>query len=225
MNAPTSIAAMAIEIDAAAGEWRLILGGAMTPSSAGLGSGSPAQALQQSDDDGLVRAFRSGAVEAFDVLVERHQRRVYQICYRFTGNREDALDLAQEAFVRAFRGLSRFKGESSVSTWLYRVAVNVCLNKAAARRVPTQPIADAHSDVVDGRSPDPLADAMREETAAAVRRAIRQLPPKQRATLILRVYQDLPHEEIARILGSTEGAAKANFFHALSNLKRLIREP
>src|SRR5215203_626882 len=80
-------------------------------------------------DAELVDACLAGRQDAFDTLVERHQRHVYQLCYRFVGNHEDASDLAQDAFVRAYRGLHRFKGQASLGTWLYRIAVNVSLNK------------------------------------------------------------------------------------------------
>jgi len=152
---------------------------------------------------------------------ERHRRQVYLLCYRFAGNHEDASDLAQDVFVRAFRGLKTFKGQSSLATWLYRIGVNTSLNKAAVRRPVTEPIEpDRH---VDMGAADPLEDIVRGENAAQMRAAIRQLPPKQRATLILRVYHELPHEEIARALGSSVGAVKANFFHALGNLRRLVK--
>ena len=177
--------------------------------------------LQDASDPALVEAFLSGRPEAFDVIVERHRRQVYQLCYRFTGNHEDASDLAQDVFVRAFRGLKNFKGQASLGTWLYRIGVNASLNRAAVKRPPTEPIEPERH--VDTASRDPLLDLVRGEYAARMRAAIRQLPPKQRATLILRVYHDLPHEEIARALGSSVGAVKANFFHALGNLRRLIK--
>src|SRR5215207_2997332 len=84
-------------------------------------------------DAALVEASLAGDREAFDTIVERHQRHVYQLCYRFVGNHEDASDLAQDVFIRAYRGLSRFKGEASLGTWLYRIGVNVCLNKVGAK--------------------------------------------------------------------------------------------
>src|SRR5689334_25362872 len=74
------------------------------------------------DDATLVEACRSGRRDAFDVIVERHQRQVYQLCYRFAGNHEDASDLAQDVFIRAYRGLHSFKGQSAFNTWLYRIA-------------------------------------------------------------------------------------------------------
>src|SRR5439155_25117626 len=84
-------------------------------------------------DAELVASCLAGRRESFDVLVERHQRHVYQLCYRFVGNHEDASDLAQDVFIRAYRGLKNFKGEASLGTWLYRIGVNVCLNKVGAK--------------------------------------------------------------------------------------------
>lgn len=186
-------------------------------------SDTAASDLQALDDAALVAAFLAGRREAFDVIVERHRRHVYQLCYRFVGNHEDASDLAQDVFVRAFKGLHKFKGESALGTWLYRVGVNVCLNRVSVKRPATESIDAAQH--VDTRSEDPVDAIARGERAEVVRRAIAKLPPKQRATLLLRVYQELPHEEIAKILGSSVGAVKANFFHALGNLRRLLQQP
>jgi RNA polymerase sigma-70 factor (ECF subfamily) len=174
------------------------------------------------DDAELVGLCQAGEAGAFDVLVERHRRQVYQLCYRFAGNHEDASDLAQDTFLRAYRALGTFKGHSAFSTWLHRVAVNVCLNRKAAKRLTTEPIDER--EFTDRSADGADRQVIRKETAAAVRAAISQLPEKQRATLILRIYQELPHDEIASILGSSVGAAKANFFHALANLRKLLRE-
>lgn len=176
--------------------------------------------LAAADERALVDYCVAGHREAFDIIVERHRRTVYQLCYRFVGNHEDASDLAQDVFLRAFRGLKNFKRQSSLGTWLYRIGVNVCLNRVTAKRPPTEPIElERH---VDERSVDPAQQVIRAERAAQVRAAIARLPRKQRATLILRTYHELSHEEIARILGSSVGAVKANFFHALGNLKKLL---
>jgi RNA polymerase sigma-70 factor, ECF subfamily len=175
-------------------------------------------------DADLVVASLAGDREAFDRIVERHRRHVYQLCYRFVGNHEDASDLAQDVFVRAFRSLNTFKGQASLGTWLYRIAVNVSLNKVSARQ-PQMVSVDslALGDRWTASSEESPSDALlRGERAVRVRAAIARLPKKQRATLILRVYHDLPHEQIAGILGSSVGAVKANFFHALHNLKKLL---
>ena len=171
------------------------------------------------DDRALVEACLAGHRDAFGPLVQRYQRQVYHVCYRFSGNHADAADLAQDVFVRAYRGLRGFKGTSSIHTWLYRIAVNVCLNRAALK-TPRSTSLNAREIDAGVETPD---DALvRGERAAEVRAAILRLPPKQRATLILRVYHDLTHQEIAGILGSSVGAVKANFFHALANLRKLL---
>jgi RNA polymerase sigma-70 factor (ECF subfamily) len=177
--------------------------------------------LQAADDKALVQSFISGQREAFDVLVERHRRHVYQLCYRFLGNHEDASDMTQDVFVRAFKGLRNFKGDSAVGTWLYRVGVNACLNRVAVKQPRLEPIEPEQH--VDQRTDSAYDTVARDERAVVVRRAIAKLPPKQRATLVLRMYQELSHEEIAGVLGSSVGAVKANFFHALGNLKRLLQ--
>ena len=172
------------------------------------------------DDQALVAACLAGDTAAFEEIVERHRRSVYQVCYRFVNNHEDASDLAQETFVRAWKGLRQFKGHAALATWLYRIAVNVSLNRVSAKRPDAEPLeADRY---LDTNTEQPGVDLVREERACAVRRAIRALPEKQRATLILRTYHELSHQEIAEILGSSVGAVKANFFHALANLKKIL---
>jgi RNA polymerase sigma-70 factor (ECF subfamily) len=167
-----------------------------------------------------IEACRRGEREAFDRLVERYQRDVYRLCYRYVNDHEDANDLAQEVFLKAWRAISRFRGESSFTTWLYRIAVNSCLNFRARRRLPTQELTEALPDPVPGA----LARAEGDEEARRVRAGVAHLPEKQRATLILKVYHELTHEEVAEILGSTVGTVKSNLFHALGNLRRLMAE-
>jgi RNA polymerase sigma-70 factor (ECF subfamily) len=188
-----------------------------------LAADAPAAGIDYSgmDDAALVAASVEGRREAFDVIVERHRRTVYQVCYRFVSNHEDASDLSQESFVRAWRGLKNFKGQAALSTWLYRIAVNVCLNRVSAKTPATDPI-ESTDHFEDTRIEGAQAALLREERAATVRQAIASLPKKQRATLILRTYHDLSHQQIADILGSSVGATKANFFHALANLKKLL---
>jgi RNA polymerase sigma-70 factor (ECF subfamily) len=195
-------------------EWTLRV---VPPESAAPGRASELAAL---DEAALVTACLAGEREAFDVIVERHRRTVYLLCYRFVGNHEDASDLTQDVFVRAYKGLHRFRGKSSLGTWLYRIGVNVCLNRVSMKSPVTEPI-DARPHL-DERAVNPSEALLRGERASQVREAIAQLPRKQRATVILRVYHDLSHEEIAGILGSSVGAVKANFFHALGKLRKLL---
>lgn len=172
------------------------------------------------DDRASIEACRRGEREAFDRLVERYQRDVYRICYRYVNDHHDASDMAQEVFLRAYKALDRFRGDSAFSTWLYRIAVNACLNFRALRRPVTQELPETLAD------PVPLATSRveRDDEARRVRAAVGRLPEKQRATLILKIYHELTHEEVAEILGSTVGTVKANLFHALGNLRRLVGE-
>ncbi len=167
----------------------------------------------------VVQRVLAGDTAAFDGLVRQHQQEIYRLAYRMTRNAEDAKDLAQEAFVQAYRSLGTFRGHSRFSTWLYRITVNLCLNhlKSAARQDPA---------VVDERLPDARADSLTvlliDERDRAVADAIQALPPQQKATLTLRVHQGLGHREIAEILECSEGTAKANYFHAVRALQRRL---
>ena len=179
-------------------------------------------ALADLGESELVAASLAGHPGAFDLIVERHRRTVYQLCYRFVGNHEDASDLSQDVFLRAFRGLRNFKGQSSLGTWLYRIGVNVCLNRISAKVPVNEPI-EKHQ-YVDDNAESPSDRMLRGERALQVRAAITRLPRKQRAALILRMYHDMSHQEIADTLGSSVGAVKANVFHALQNLKKLLAD-
>jgi RNA polymerase sigma-70 factor (ECF subfamily) len=179
--------------------------------------------LTELTEAALIDACLGARPGAFDLVVERHRRSVYHLCRRFVGNHEDASDLSQDIFLRAYRGLRTFRGQSSLATWLYRIAVNVCLSrvsgKASLDKI-TESIADRQ--YIDTRSESATERLLKEERGARVRAAIAELPPKQRATLILRMYHEMSHQEIADVLGSSVGAVKANFFHALGNLKKQL---
>lgn len=194
-------------------EWRVTL---VRP------AGERPAALDGLDDAAAVIEAAAGSADAFDVLVRRHQRAVYRVCHRFVRDHAEASDAMQEVFLRAWRALPRFKGDAAFGTWIHRVAVNTCLSRVSARRVATQPL-DAAAAVADPR-PGPASELAARDRAARVRRAVDRLPDRQRATVILRVFHDLPHAEIAAALGSSVGSVKANFFHALRNLKRLLDE-
>jgi RNA polymerase sigma-70 factor (ECF subfamily) len=170
------------------------------------------------EDREAIEACQRGDRAAFDRLVERYQRDVYRLCYRYVNNHHDASDLAQESFLKAYRAIGRFRGDSAFSTWLYRIAVNTCLNFRATRKLPSESLED---DVADGARG--ISDRLeQDELSERVREAVSRLPEKQRATLILKIYHDLTHEEVAKILGSTVGTVKANLFHALGNLRKTM---
>jgi RNA polymerase sigma-70 factor, ECF subfamily len=182
------------------------------------GASSPSRTA---DEREVVAACQRGEREAFDRLVERYQRDVYRLCYRYVDNHHDADDMAQEVFLKAYRAIGRFRGDSALSTWLYRITVNTCLNFRSSRRPPEDELSESLAD----RGTGAQERLERGERSRRVREAVSLLPEKQRATLILKVYGEMTHQEVAGILGSTVGTVKANLFHALGNLrKRLGRE-
>jgi RNA polymerase sigma-70 factor (ECF subfamily) len=172
-------------------------------------------------DLALVRRFQAGDERAFDLLVEEYRREVYRLAYRLVGNHADADDLAQEAFLRCYRSLGRFRGESTFRTYLTRIVLNLSADRRRAmfmrRQVPM-------AEVPEGELPRAVPPAGAEVVLeATLHRAIRQLPPRQRETLILRIFQEMKFREIAAVMGCTVGTAKANFFHALRGLKERAR--
>src|SRR6185369_4677429 len=155
----------------------------------GAGLARPPAVGLRVDDREAVLACQRGEREAFDGLVERYQRDIYRLCYRYVNDPQDANDMAQEVFLKAYRAIDRFRGDSSFSTWLYRIAVNTCLNFRSGRRPITQEL----SDVLPDRAASVSERLEGEESAARVREAVSRLPEKQRATVILKVYHDLTH--------------------------------
>lgn len=180
----------------------------------------PEVSLAELSEGELVQACLERRPGAFDLIVERHRRQVYQVCYRFVGNHEDASDLSQDVFLRAYRGLRSFKGGSTLATWLYRIAVNASLNRVSVKTPVSEPIEERQH--VDSGQESAAEQVLRGERAAQVRAAVARLPKRQRTALVLRMYHDLSHQEIAGIVGSSVGAVKANVFHALRNLKKLL---
>ena len=185
---------------------------------AGLSESPSVKVPDREEDREAILACQAGDRAAFDRLVERHQRQVYRLCFRYVNNHEDASDLAQDAFVKAYKAIGRFRGDSAFSTWLYRIAVNTCLNFRSARRMAQEELSETLAD-----PGTPVVQRMQErELSQQVREAVTRLPEKQRATLILKIYHDLTHEEVAGILGSSVGTVKANLFHAVGNLRKML---
>lgn len=170
------------------------------------------------EERAAIEACLSGDRSAFDGLVLRHQKAIQRVCYRFTGNTEDAADLTQDVFVKAYRSLPKFRGTSSFSTWLYRIAVNSCLSFKASRKNRTEEWDESYDVVAGGPTAEQALDA--KLNAVAVRAALETLPDKQRATVIMKVLEDRTHAEVAQILGANVGTVKANLFFAIRNLRK-----
>ncbi|MDR5682814.1 MAG: sigma-70 family RNA polymerase sigma factor [Armatimonadota bacterium] len=175
-----------------------------------------------SEDRKLIVAFRRGEQSAFAALVIKYRRTVYRVARRMTGNHEDAADVVQDTFVRAFRGLRSFEGTSSLRTWLYRIAVNASLDhlvRTARAPVLVAALPDRPAPPDDG--PGEIAE--RRERGRQIAAAVEALPPRQRAAVVLRLYLDLPYAEIANIMDCSEGTVKATVFAALRKLRQKLR--
>ena len=168
-------------------------------------------------DEELVRGFLRGDRSTMGALVERHQDRIYGLCYRMLGRPEDAADATQDVFVTCMRKLSGFRGDSKFSTWLYRVAVNVC-HDTLRKRMRERP-AEEEPPEEQGGGGDPASQAA---AAADVERGLRQLPEEYRVVLLLHDLQDLPYEEVAPAIGAPLGTVKSRIHRARLALARAL---
>ncbi len=171
------------------------------------------------DETRLLERFRSGDRQAFGELVQRHQRQVYYLVWRYVRNDEDAKDLTQATFVRAWQNASNFRGDASVRTWLYRIAVNLALNHVRDRGRWQSSDIEPESLPVESATAERLVEA---EVSQQLLKAVGQLPPKQRLVVELRVQEGLTFREVADVAECSEDAAKANFHHAIKRLRTLL---
>lgn len=179
------------------------------------------------DDRDLIRGFQAGDEACFTELVARHRQRAYRVARAILRDHQRADDAAQEALVKAHRGLSSFKGDAAFTTWLHRITVNVALDirqgEVRERRARDATKAAAHearpSPGSDGVALDRL---VRAEELAMLRAAVAELPDRQRLTLTLRVHEGLKYREIADVLECPVGTVKANFHHAVQNLRKIL---
>ncbi len=172
------------------------------------------------DDNSLIKRSCAGDLDAFGHLVRAHQDRVYNLAYRITGNHEDAADAAQDAFVRAYQGLERFRGEASFSTWLHRIATNAALD--LVRRRPDVPPVELPAD--QASSDDPAAEAHRREVNRRVHAAVGQLPAEYRVVVALRDVQGLAYDEIAKVLQIPVGTVRSRLSRGREALRALLMD-
>lgn len=179
-------------------------------------------------DEELVARAQAGDLESFNQLVTRWERPIFALAYRTLGREEDARDVVQEAFLRAYRGLRGFKGQAKFSSWLYRITVNLC--RDWIRRERRAPVVQ----VPEGTDPVDLADGMaapvesvedlvsRREMSQAVARAMAELPEEQRAAILLKEYHGLTFQEIADLLECPLSTVKTRLYQGLSVLRRRL---
>jgi len=168
----------------------------------------------------LVDRYLRGDVAAFDELMVRYERQIYRVCYRFVENREDAMDLAQEVFIKAFEHLTSFRRESSLKTWLYRIAMNHCINHVKKNAREFVEVTEFTGSI----RPSVQNDLETREQRAQFRSMIQHLPPKQKAILEMRINEELSYEEIAKMSGRSVSTIKASVFFALEKLRKLVKQ-
>lgn len=173
-------------------------------------------------DAGLIARAQAGDISAFEDLVRRYRNEVYALCFYFTRNREDAWDLSQEVFIKAWRALSRFRGDSSFKTWLMRIAANHSKDHLKKRRIQLTEYDDALQvpDNRDNRTPRSEAEA--KEIGTAIDAAVRQLPPKLQMAFILREYQGLSYQEMAEVMACNMGTVMSRLFNARRRLQQIL---
>jgi RNA polymerase sigma-70 factor (ECF subfamily) len=164
---------------------------------------------------------RQGDHAAFENLIRCYQRMIHSLAYRMTGSAADAEDLAQETFIRAFQQLASYRGEAKFSSWLCRIAMNACLNwrQRETRR------AEIHRNWAEDTSAldAPAEDGGKDQESQRVQVALDRLPAKQRAAMVLTVYEEMSHAEAARALGCSEATVSWRVFSARAKLKRWLK--
>jgi RNA polymerase sigma-70 factor (ECF subfamily) len=177
----------------------------------------------------IIEKCKKGDEAAFDELVERHQSKVINMCYGMLSDREDAYDAAQEVFLRVYRHIGSFKGQSSLSTWIYRIVVNVCsdaLRKRGKTIVTSLSEEDGDKPVLEiaDDSPSPDEAAQRNETVEMVRAAIAKLKDEYREVVLLCDIEGMSYDEAAEAIGCPMGTVKSRLNRARKSLRKILSE-
>lgn len=183
--------------------------------------------MEQSDA-GAVAQVRAGDPDAYRVLVERHSHSVFRLAFRMTGNEQDAEDLVQETFLRAYRQIGKFDGRASFSTWLYRIAANCSLDFIRSRQrrreqqTPVDEQGQEQEAAVAAGDPTPDRMAFSRELRQLLGPALQSLSPMERTAFVLRHYEGVCIEDIGKVLGVNSGAAKHSVFRAVQKLRKAL---
>ncbi len=192
----------------------------------------PEHAVEAGVDLALVRRVQAGEVAAFDVLIQKYRERLYAIIYNLTSNREDASDLAQEAFIKAFRSIGNFKGDSSFFTWLYRIAVNASLTHLKRNRMRRffsfENLGEevSQSDLVEALTDKLQSDkpAIIKELQEKLNEALQRLSLKHRTVVVLFEIEGLSHQEIAQVMNCSEGTVRSRLHYAKLQLQSYLQD-
>ena len=173
----------------------------------------------------IIRAVLDGETNQFEHLIRAYEKQIYSLCLRTLGEPQDAMDAAQEAFFRAYRGLVGFRGESKFSVWLYRLASNVCMDmlrkRSRSQTVSLTEEEDAVLDIPDERF-CPQTELEKKQLRQTVRQGLQRLDPEFRQVLVLREISGLSYDEIARVTGMEPGTVKSRIFRARKKLAAIL---
>lgn len=180
--------------------------------------------LVEPKDAELVRQTLCGNTAAYNALVQRYQRQVYNLAYRMLGNAEDAGDLVQDTFLRAYGALASFRQDASFLTWLYKIASNLCIDQLRSRKAKGAlsldvELEEGREPAADSRESGPEDNAVRGAVQEVVHRAIMNLPERYRIVVVMRHLQDMSVDEIARALDLPTGTVKTHLFRAREMLR------
>jgi RNA polymerase sigma-70 factor (ECF subfamily) len=184
----------------------------------------PIQPMMRTDEE-LVARSKTGDTDSFNQLVKRWERPIFALAYRTLGREEDARDVTQETFLRAFRALGGFKGDAKFSSWLYRIALNLCRDwMRKARRTPVVAVPEGVEleHLAGERGPTETVEdlAARTELSAVVEKAMRQLPAEQRQAIVLKEYHGLTFQEVADLMKCPLSTVKTRVYQGLSTLRK-----
>jgi len=171
-------------------------------------------------DGECVQRLLQGEADAFEILVERHQKTIFNLVYRMLGDPDDAAEVAQEVFLSAYRSIAQFRGDANFSTWLYRIAINHATTRRRSLATAKQRGMDLEAhDLVDDRHLDPMGAVMQKEIQHHVQAALNSLSPNDATVILLRDLQDVPYEEVAKMLEVPVGTVKSRLHRARQILK------
>lgn len=175
------------------------------------------------EDRLLAAQARSGDVSAFEELVRRYRNDVFALSYHFVRNREEAWDISQEVFIKAYRSLKWFRGEASFKTWLMRITANHCKDHFKKRRLDVIPFEDAVKSEARAALPTPTERLEAVELGAAIEKAVDMLPAKHRTAFILREYEGLSYQDMAKVMRCNLGTVMSRLHHARKKLQNTLK--
>lgn len=179
--------------------------------------------MNQSDELVLIQKFKNGDEQAFNQLVLQYQEKIYWIVRRMLPDHDDADDITQNVFIKAYQSLKSFKGDSSFYTWIYRIAINLSLNEIRRKKLRRTFSLDEETVHLYSKEESPLEKLEGAERKKLIQEAIDTLPEKQKKVFILRYFDELPYEEISKILDTSVGGLKANYFHAVKRIGEYLK--